>query len=190
MKRLTSGQKWAIAVLAAIVLVVIGWNALLARAEERDQYADKNAFVCFSLAMQAEADPAVSSSSPRASWGLWPTLFLQVEYVAEFPAGTERKWAVIYIRPDSQATQERIDLLNEMLASDPGIKVDGRLTLPLTEEQVVSCPDAVFEIIKQLDRDQWNLFYPTETGMRTRASIIAQGAGIEIPGYSGKSMKS
>lgn len=182
MKRITSGQKWAIAVLVAIVLVIAVLKAAEARVNARDQYADENAFLCYSLSMQAEADPAVLSSSPGPLWSFWPTFFLQVEYVEEFPIEEKRQWAVIYIKPDGSATQARIDLFNEIIVNDPSIKIDKRLALPLTVDQVISYPDAVLEIIKQLDNDQWNVFYPMEADMRISADVLARNAGIEVPG--------
>jgi hypothetical protein len=168
-------------VIAVFVVVYIATDpSLKAKVyQSRMQDAHVSAFYCFSFDMKATADPPVSEYMPTPSWGFWPVLFLRVEYVMEFPLEEDRRWAVIYIKP-SVFTDPQIGLLNEIIGGDPSIKVDNRLTLPLTEEQIVTYPDAVLEIIKQLDHEQWERFYPGEM-TRSTAKILARQAGIEPP---------
>ena len=139
------------------------------------------AFYCYSFDMKAVADPPVYENVPVPGWGFWPTVFHRIEYVMELPPEGERKWAVIYIGPGPIMTQSQIDTLNQIIDGDPGIEIDKRLTLPLTVEQILAYPDAVLEIIKQLDREQWESFYPGEKITRPTAEKLARQAGIEVP---------
>ena len=139
------------------------------------------AFYCFSFSMEFTSEPEIYSFYPVPRWDFWPTAFHRVEYVMEFPPEEERRWAVIYIKPDETMSKYDIDRLNRIISDDPGIEIDKRLTLPLTAEQIVSCPDAVLDIIKQLDREQWERLYPGEKITRPEAEMLARQAGIEVP---------
>ena len=174
----------AVAVVVAVFAVVVLATDKSIKAtvyESRDQITDEAAFYCFSFGMKAVANPPVYDESiPWTSWDFWPTLFLQVEYVMKFPPEGERKWAVIYIKP-GMATDDSVALLNDIIESDPSIEIDKRLTLPLTVEQVLTYPDAVLNIIKQLDREQWESFYSGKKIMRPEVEMLARNAGIEVP---------
>jgi hypothetical protein len=76
-------------------------------------------------------------------------------------------------------TQRRINILNEIIAADPGIVIGCRLSLPLTKEQVLSNPDDVLEVFKQLDKEQWDYFH-RGLNMPT-VETHARAAGIEPP---------
>ena len=138
------------------------------------------AFYCYTFDMEAVSDPPVYEKSPTPCWGFWPAVFSRVEYVMEFPPEERRGWAVIYIKP-GMATASSVAVLDDIVYRDPSIEIDKRLTLPLTVEQVLTYPDAVLNIIKQLDREQWESFYSGKKIMRPEVEMLARNAGIEVP---------
>jgi hypothetical protein len=134
--------------------------------------------------MQATADPEVGLYYPIPDWNSWATLFWRVEYVAELPPKSEREWAVLYIRPDNRSgssslAQGQADELNNIIKGDPGIVVSPKLSLPLTKEHVISNPDEILAIIKQLDREQWDSLYSSLIQAGT-IDKYAQRAGIKV----------
>jgi hypothetical protein len=176
----------AISLVLAAILAAGGFLAM-SHSRKTELYYDYihdtyvASFYCYSFRMVATADPEVDSADPVPDWGFWPTLFHRVEYVDEFPPVAKREWAVIYIKPGID-TGSRVSDLNEVIDGDPNIVIDERLALPLTVEQVVSCPDAVLEIIKQLDKERWEKFYRYDSDLRKwNAIIYAWKAGIEWP---------
>lgn len=178
-------KKGAVRALVVLALIVVAVSAVVINVETRLHAVDVASFYRESFFMHSTSDPKLNISHPSRNWNSWATLFWRVEYVMDFPPESERKWAVLYIRPTgvgdgSDLTQFQVNTLNEIIADDPGIVVGRDLSLPLTKEQVVSRPKAVLDIIKQFDRKQWDRFYdsPTQTGI---IDVYARDAGIEPP---------
>ena len=171
----------AVAVLAAAGLVVMHYNAKSAYYYDYIQDIRTAAFYKYSFRMRAEADTTAHPLDLEMDQGFWATVFHRVEYVTEPPPDDERKWAVIYIWPGDD-TEDRVLELNDIIKDDTGIRIDERLSLPLTVEQVLAYPDAVLEIIKQLDGEQWKRFYRYDSDIRKwNAKYFAWGAGIDDP---------
>jgi hypothetical protein len=177
----------ALAVVAAIVVAAIVVQQMLdIRYKERRQAAHEAVFYCETFRMEYTVEPEIPKDFsilglPRLDY--LHMLFLEVEYVMEFPPEDERRWAVVYLKPDSRrtidSTQWAVDELNKFIESDPSIVVDPSLTLPLTKEQVLSSPEAMLGIIRQLDAEQWHRLYD---GYGWEFScILAIRAGIEPP---------
>jgi hypothetical protein len=195
MARMGKKRKWviglvvvlAVVVVAAAVIALTVPPAVEKRYQERKQAAYVALFYSETFGMECSSDPELLTGDLYSilDWDYFPMLFFEAEYVMEFPPENERRWAVVYIRPDSNPyssyniTLGHIDDLNNSIASDSGIVVDPSLTLPLTKEQVVSNPDAVLDIIAQLDAEQWEHLY---RGWYLPFSYeVAHAAGIEPP---------
>lgn len=187
----TSKRKHIVAIIVAVLLVVALAVWVPLRYMERKQAIYDGAFICYSFQMSVVSDPLMQEPFNESSVkGFFVTLFAKVEYVTEFPPEEGRWWSVYYVKPKDRyymsgdgykvmGTQRQIDDLNEIVAADPDIAISDKLTLPLTEEQLLSEPKAVLEIIKQLDKEQWDYFHrglymPT-------VEIHARDAGIEVP---------
>ena len=191
-----------IAVMSAVVVIAFAGIplGLHISAEMRKQQVSEAMFYCYALNMEVATDKRMS---PIAGWpnlDKYPTAFMRVEYVMDYPPEDKFGWAVIYARPDERGvkyrtpedrrnkengisegvgTQGRVDALNKLIASDPSIEVDRSLTLPLTVGQAVENPNAVLKIIKQLNRAQWEEFF---NGPRLLAAKdLAPQAGIDVP---------
>jgi hypothetical protein len=173
-------------ILGALLLTLV----FIANLSIRERMAKEAEFYAKSFFMECVYGPnpvVASRMTPRDPLTL---SFLRVEYVKEFPPEGKRGWAVVYIRPRASGTTQRtIDYLNRIIAKDPGIEVPKRLTLPLTEEQILSEPKAVLEIIRQFDKAQWREFYDVfydpkleaADGYVPRIERMATDAGIEVP---------
>ena len=188
MKR-SKGSIVIILALASIVIAILAIGSFLAisHAQKSKIYYDyiQDAYVAsfyqYSFRMDAMASPEVDPSDPVPDWDFWATVFHRVEYVKEFQPEAEREWAVIYIMPGLN-TEGRVSELNDIVKDDTDIKIDERLSLPLTVEQILYYPDAVMEIVKQLDRRQWEKFYHYDSDIRKwNAKYYAWGAGINEP---------
>ena len=168
--------------------------------EIRMQQATEAMFYCLALDMDVATDEKLSSSPDWPDFDEYPTAFMRVEYVMDYPPKSKFNWAVIYAKPhddgveyktledkmnkengiaDGLGTQGAVDTLNKFITNDPTIKVDRSLTMPLTVRQTVTNPSSVLKIIKQLDREQWDELFG-ERKIFT-AIFIAKRAGIEVP---------
>ena len=165
-----STRRKLIATASAVLVVIALAVGVPLRYEAGKQATMEAAFYYYSLDMRVAYDADMPYPFHVSEKGFWATLFTRVEYVMELPPDNRRQWAVIYIIPYNRyymlgdrnvvfGTQRQVDDLNEIIAADPGIVVGENLILPLTEEQVIAEPKAVVEIIKQLDKEQWDHFY-------------------------------
>jgi hypothetical protein len=174
----------AVITVVAVIAAITVPRALEKRYQEQKQIACQVVLYCQAFGMEHVAVPEFETYSifSLLEWDYFPMLFLEVEYVMEFPPEDERRWATVYLKPDSgyfDSTQWAVDELNKFIESDPGIVVNTSLALPLTKEQVVSSPDAVLNVIKQLDAEQWRRLY---IGWYPWIiNDLANGAGIEVP---------
>ena len=187
---MTGKRKWVIVAVVTILVVALAVGVPL-RYMERRQAIFEDVFIHYSFRMESARGSWVPDPFDEVSVeGFVVTLLTHVEYVTEFPPKEEQWVNVIYLRPDNWyyipgddyavlGTQSQINKLNKIITADPGIMISDRLVLPLTEEQLLSRPDAVLEIVKQLDKEQWDYFHrgfymPT-------VEICARSAGIEVP---------
>jgi hypothetical protein len=188
---MTSKSKRIVAVATAALLVAVLAVGVPLRYQERMQAIHEGGFYCYSFQMLMVRGEWLSDPFGEVTAGSFvATLFARVEYVMEFPPEDRQGRTVFYIKPDDwsygsgddyivSGTQGRINDLNEIIAADPGIAVSDRLSLPLTEDQVLSSPDDVLDIIRQLDKEQWDYFHRGQ--YMPTIEVLARAAGIEPP---------